>query len=298
MTKFSAINVAVVIVAITGSSSGLLVAAQRREPPQSLGRDAPRQDRSQAVVVDELRALRAEIRSLRGDLSRTKQPAPQESSDSAPIWSNWILVCVATATAFVAFRTLKSIEREVQATGHAAAAARASAEATKLALTVAHRPKLAIGPIEVTGFDGRGIGTELTNGRLWVTNTGVLPATIEKYWADWRFFAVLPVENPAHNSIDTDVADGQCPPGRSLKIDLPKYDVGFEAFHTINTNAQAVGEGKWTPDSSPVAGNLYVIGCLKYRDEVGLRRMYFAYRWNWREGRFEAVEHPNYNYES
>jgi hypothetical protein len=31
---------------------------------------------------------------------------------------------------------------------------------------------------------------------------------------------------------------------------------------------------------------------------VGLRRMYFAYRWNWREGRFEAVEHPNYNYES
>ena len=91
---------------------------------------------------------------------------------------------------------------------------------------------------------------------------------------------------------------GQCPPGRSLKIDLPKYDVGFEAFHTINTNAQAVDEGKWTPDSSPVAGNLYVIGCLKYRDEVGLRRTYFAYRWNWREGRFEAVEHPNYNYES
>ena len=150
----------------------------------------------------------------------------------------------------------------------------------------------------MTGFDGRGIGTELTNGRLWVTNTGVLPATIEKYWADWRFFAMLPVENPAHTSIDTDVADGQCPPGRSLKIDLPKYDVGFEAFHTINTNAQAVDEGKWTPDSTPVAGNLYVIGCLKYRDEVGLRRMYFAYRWNWREGRFEAVEHPNYNYES
>jgi hypothetical protein len=286
-----------VIVTIHG---GVLLAAQRTATPPSLGRDAAtRQDRSQAVVVDELRALRAEVRSLRGDLSRTKLPPSQEPSDNnAPIWSNWILVCVASATAFVAFRTLKSIEREVHATGQAAAAAKASADATKLALTVANRPKLTLGPLEVSGFDGRGIGTELTNGRLWVTNTGVLPTTVEKYWADWRFYAVLPVENPAQSAIDTEVADGQCPPGRSLRIDLPKYDVGFEVFHTINTNAQAIDEGKWTPDSSPVAGNLFVIGCIKYRDEVGLRRTYFAYRWNWREGRFDVVDHPNYNYES
>ena len=296
MTKFSALNVAVVIVAI---ESGALFAAQRREAPPSLGRDtAARPDRSQAVVVDELRALRAEVRSLRGDLSKTKLPPSQEPSENAPIWSNWILVCVATGTALVAFRTLKSIEREVQATGQAAAAAKASADATKLALTVANRPKLTLGPLEVNGFDGRGIGTELTNGRLWVTNTGVLPTTIEKFWADWRFYAVLPVENPAHSAIDAEVADGQCPPGRSLKIDLPKYDVGFEVFHTINTNAQAIDEGRWTPDGSPVAGNLFVIGCVKYRDEVGLRRTHFAYRWNWREGRFDSVDHPNYNYES
>ena len=296
MAKVSAFIIAIAVVAIVPNC--VLHAAQRREAPTTLGRDAAtRPDRSQAVVVDELRALRAEVRSLRGDLSKTKLPAPQEPAENPPIWSNWILVCVASATAFVAFRTLKSIEREVQATGQAAAAAKTSADATKLALMVANRPKLTLGPLEVNGFDGRGIGTELTNGRLWVTNTGVLPTTIEKFWADWRFYAVLPVENPAHSAIDTDVADGECPPGRSVRIDLPKFEVGFEVFHTINSNAQAIDEGKWTPDSSPVAGNLFMIGCLKYRDDVGLRRTYFAYRWNWREGRFDAVEHPNYNYE-
>lgn len=184
------------------------------------------------------------------------------------------------------------------ATAKAANAAKDSADAATFSNTVTHRPTLAVGPIEVEGFSGRHVLPQLTNGKVWITNTGVQEAAIQKFWADWFFWDVLPLVNPAHSSEEGDT-NGLIKPGHFAMLKLPTYDVPAIASYAVNINADRADKGQVMAGSSGMRakGDLYLVGCVKYRDTIGLMRKYFAYRWDAFHGRFDVVEHPNYNYE-
>ena len=177
--------------------------------------------------------------------------------------------------------------KPVQTQRGIAAAARDSADSAKRMLTVTHRPRLVAHPIEIDGFSRRHITDRLTNGQTWITNTGVLDAQLQKFWCEWLFADGLPLVNPAHSSEEGNVALIPIPPGHFVKIPIPDYDVPFEAIHAINNMVDSI---------APPKGDLYLIGCTKYRDEIGLIRDYFAYRYDPTVGRFETVDHPNYTY--
>jgi hypothetical protein len=52
--------------------------------------------------------------------------------------------------------------------------------------------------------DGFIVSDRLTNGFAWITNIGVLPATLEHFHAQWLFCDWLPIKNPARDVPDTD----------------------------------------------------------------------------------------------
>lgn len=184
-------------------------------------------------------------------------------------------------------------------TTKAADAAKESATIAARTLVMANRPKLVVRPIEIDGFSGRRILERLRNGRTWVTNTGVLPVTLQKFWAEWLFEETLPLANPAHGAVEGHLAPMEIPAGQFVKMELPDYDVPTDVFITVNNVAEAAENGQVLGGGVPAqrSGTLYVVGCVKYRDEIGLRRMYFAYRYDPFHGRFDAVDHPNYSYE-
>ena len=216
------------------------------------------------------------------------------------LWITNLAIAVATGVlAMYAVLQTRASRIAAQAAKASADAAKMSAEAARQALILTHRPRLLVWPIEVEGFDRRRIGDRLINGRVFVTNIGVLTATIQKFWAEWNFWDLMPPDNPAHR-VDQGVASVECPPGHYVTFSLPEYEVPVNVFMAINNSAEAA-EGQFAGSSrsltQPPPGKLYLVGCVKYRDEIGLRRQYFAYSWEPSQGRFKAVKHPSYNYE-
>lgn len=173
----------------------------------------------------------------------------------------------------------------------AAAAAKESADAAARTLILSHRPALVIRHIVVDGIDSGTIGEGLTNGYAWVTNIGVLPATLLKVHAKWLLVKALPLENPSLQALDTTSVPLLLPPGQSCKIPLPDWDLT-----SLDEHGQI-----WPIHSSPKnwlqdERVLFLIGYIKYRDEIGVRRTYYCYRYSGELNRFIRVKHPNYNY--
>lgn len=82
-----------------------------------------RADERNQAVINELRALRTEITSIRDQTDRIeREKATQKSPGGPPLWSNWFLAGVAAAAAAFAWRTLKAIEKEVVAAMNVATA--------------------------------------------------------------------------------------------------------------------------------------------------------------------------------
>jgi hypothetical protein len=108
-------------------------------------------------------------------------------------------------------------------------------------LLMAYRPKLAIRPIQVDGFAKDGyIGERLTNGKAWITNTGVLPVSFLFFHAEWVFSetGTLPNNNPVLTTIDMNTAPSVIKPGHVGKMPIVDYEVPIEAHIAINNAVQ------------------------------------------------------------
>lgn len=168
-----------------------------------------------------------------------------------------------------------------------------AAKAARQTLLVTNRPKLVVRPITVQGLQDRMIGERLYGGEAWITNVGVLPVTLLKFWADWMFEEILPLINPAHSALDTVTAPSEILPGHFGKRQLKDFDVPTDVYLRINNDVEFAKSGLafqqryW----------LYLFGYIKFRDEIGLRRTFFLYGYDVQTGQFIPIEHPSYNYE-
>lgn len=149
-------------------------------------------------------------------------------------------------------------------------------------------------PFLVKGIEGGRIGSHLTEGEAYITNIGVLPATLTHFWANWMFTDVLPIENPAMKAIDNSTAPSQVQPGHRGKRSLPTVEVPFDAFRIINNVHDVVKKGFQPP---PNYKTVYLYGYIKYEDAIGLRRTYFCYRYDVQQMQFVDESNPHYSYE-
>lgn len=202
---------------------------------------------------------------------------------------------------WVYVRQLQAMREQAKHMADGLAAAKLSADVARQTLLIVNRPKLALRPLEVDGILGRHIADRLQNGFVVVTNTGVFPLVLQKFWAQWMFADALPVINPARRAMDNVTPATHVAPGAFGKCKLPDYELPFEAFTTINNAADLADKAisaPYAPGTPPGrGGSLYLCGYIKYSDEIGLRRTYFLYRYDPMRGLFEPFEHPNYSYE-
>jgi hypothetical protein len=82
-------------------------------------------------------------------------------------------------------------------------------------------------------------------------------------------------------------------PGMVLELQLPDLEVTATMSSIINENVRAKRDRRPTPHP----GTLFLVGYLKYGDEIGSRRTYFVFKYDVETLRFEPVDHPNYSYE-
>ena len=171
---------------------------------------------------------------------------------------------------------------------------RKAADAATSALIMTHRPRLIVRPITVDGFNDDGsVGLKLTNGKAWITNVGVLPATLIAFHAEWLFAAALPLVNPARTASDYSTAASEVPPGHFGQRTLDDYSVPLEACFAINNVVEAATKGV----SIRADGTLFLLGYIKYKDSIGTRRNFFCFEYDPLLQTFKPVEHHSYSYE-
>ena len=242
--------------------------------------------------------------------SATSQPATEERQQGPArppsdwhdwLWSNgpadWALVVIAGLTGFAAFRTLQALNSQVKANADAASAAKTSADRARDALVMTHRPRLKVGPLTVDGIDDKGrVNVALTNGIAYITNVGVLPATFLKCHAEWRFTETLPPNNPVREVLDRDTIPTTIAPGGVHKVTIEDRTVDTGEYIALNNAVESFLAGI-PREQIPNNGTLYLIGYVKYSDEIGVRRTWFAFEYDPERHFFAEVDHPIYSYE-
>ncbi|MEP7307320.1 MAG: hypothetical protein ABJA98_17565 [Acidobacteriota bacterium] len=179
------------------------------------------------------------------------------------------------------------------ATKIAADAAKAGADTATTALNIANRPRLVIRQVVTDGFSESGnIRSQLTNGYISVTNIGVFDATLEWFYTNWLFVQKLPMENLAL-SAEGNPINALLHPAAFVALPLPNLTVSVSEFLSINNAVDGAAMGL----TSQPEGSLFLVGYIKYRDSIALRRIHFAYRYDASLHYFVAVEHPSYSYE-
>jgi hypothetical protein len=86
-------------------------------------------------------------------------------------------------------------------------------------------------------------------------------------------------------------------PGYFGKKSLPDFEVPFEVHAMINNARDLAKAGVGADHVAASSSTMYLIGYLKYRDEIGLRRTFFCFAYNPATVCFEPFEHHNYSYE-
>jgi hypothetical protein len=186
------------------------------------------------------------------------------------------------------------MEDGLDVTRKAADAARTSAEISRSSHRSATRPRLVVRPITVEGIDDSGyIVAKLANAKAWITNVGVRRVKLEFFHAQWLVRERLPFNNPERTAEDTSSLVAELTAGGFLSRDLPDFEVPFAAYRSIANDIE-IAKGGGTPRGEL---NLFLIGYLKYRDKIGLRRTYFAFRYDPIKLAFVPEGHPSYNYE-
>jgi len=217
------------------------------------------------------------------DLALAPPQAPQPYSEPKPD-NEWLkpstlinvaLACAAFWAATIALDSLSAIEKQ--------------SRANELAVLYAHRPRLVIRHIVVSGISAGTVPDRLQNGRAWIVNTGPMPAQFIGIHAQWLIRDSLPANNPAIAVELGPVVSENVDPGHVIQRDLPDRVMDGVIEHA-----------RWWSDASdrsPDGYRIFLIGFIKYSDSIGIRRKYFAYRYSHRRSRFVSLKHPSYNYE-
>jgi hypothetical protein len=165
----------------------------------------------------------------------------------------------------------------------AASAAQKSADATRAAVVLAHRPKLVVRNVVVPSLsDGNYRGSGTLGGTLWVTNTGGTVATDIRFRMVWLIDTELPMKNPILSQ-KTLPKVKLLNAGRSTAIRLPAQSLNPDDIRKSTTYGSA--------------RSLYLIGIAKFRDQHGeLRRTAFCRRFDWNVNRFKAVDDEDYEH--
>lgn len=233
-----------------------------------------------------------------GDTQQPETSPPAgETSHPAPCWhcfpmtsNDWTLVVV-TITALVIGWQAWETRRAAKAAMLGLPLTRDSLALTRRSLEIANRPSLLLWPLEVSGFDENGLisAKRLTDGELRITNTGSLDITIEFFHANWIVEAVLPTRNPALEADGTMENLIRVRPGAFHRHKLASVDVETYLYNALNNAVES------SVSNGPM---LFLIGYIKYRDSIGLRRRYFAFRYDPKLHYFLTVDHPGYNYDA
>ena len=192
------------------------------------------------------------------------------------------------AAIFVAWRTLNHLEDQTKAAKDAAIASKASADLAQQALLFSNRPNLHVRHIVVNGLESATAGA-LIHGDAYVTNVGVAQATLLRVHAQWLIVDALPIENPSLTALDHTTSPTEMRPSSFVKLSLPMLALKPEDLASL----KAMRLRSFADDRR----RLLLVGYIKYSDNVGLRRRYYAYRYSPSRNRFVQVKHPNYNYE-
>lgn len=313
------------IVALLWIGSSGCAASQPPTPSNGEGKRNPPQNQTASGEQKPTDARGASDRPLIVQVAPTKDQAAQDKSDreseaSSKRWTQFLAgltVLVGIGQWWMVRRQANIAEKQNEIigkqneimTGQRGAAdaqsgymrdglaeTRKAAETNTNALAYANRPRLIMRPFNIEGFDRGGWITErLHSGEAWITNVGVLPATLDHFWADWMQTSVLPVDNPARTAVDVSTARTTVPPGNRGKRALPELVVDVATLKSINGIRDEISRG--FPVHTDDYQTVFLYGYIKFSDAIGLRRTYFCHRYNAVLGRFEPYDHPHYSYE-
>ncbi|MDP3719336.1 MAG: hypothetical protein Q8T13_16365 [Acidobacteriota bacterium] len=245
--------------------------------PQPVGTDQTTNDQ-QIRTSAALEAIASELRQIREQATQAR--AISKSQPGPPVWSNWVLIVVTGGAVGAAFLSLGALRKQVDA-------AKVSADVAKETMLLTHRPRLIVRNVVVDGFDQGILDDKLTNCRVLIANTGTTKATLIKAHAEWLFAKHLPMENPVSKVHHPDQDPAVMGAGAIRTINMGEFSFDFDGHLTI------FGEG----EPHPRAPKIFVIGYVKYKDDLGiLRRTYFGRQFDRVKRRFIEVDHPAYEY--
>lgn len=167
--------------------------------------------------------------------------------------------------------------------------------ATRDAFTLTHRPRLIVRSVVEKGFEEHVVNA-LKDGTFWIANVGMTDATVLRVMAQWLVAKRLPMENPVNRLVDeSDRPPERVAAGAVIERRLPAKTLDFEEYKALADAKELAAKAKGLRD--PTAKRLFLVGYVKYVDQIGtFRRTYFCRRYDAVTGRFRAVRDPDYEY--